>query len=111
MNLRQIIQDLRFGARLFTKSPGFAAAGVAIVALGIGAATAVFSVVYGVMLQPLPFREPERLVDIWLSWPATGARTLPSAADALDLQQLRGAYQDVAFLDNENLNLLGQGDP
>ncbi len=65
---RRMLQDVRFGVRLLRKSPAFGITAIAIVALGIGAATAIFSVVYGVMLKPLPFREPERLVGIWLQW-------------------------------------------
>src|SRR5206468_12408313 len=90
--IRQVLQDLRFGARLLAKSPVFGITGVAIVALGIGAATAIFSVVYGVMLRPLPFPEPERLVSIWLL--RHGAHNYPAAADAIDLRQLRGVFED-----------------
>ena len=62
--IRQTVRDVRFGARLLGKSPIFGITAVSIVALGIGAATAIFSIVYGVMLRPLPFREPDRLVTI-----------------------------------------------
>jgi predicted permease len=106
--LYQFLRDMRFGARLLRKSPAFAITAIAIVALGIGAATAVFSVVYGVMLRPLPFREPERLVSIWLQ--RNGARNYPTAADAIDLRQLR-VFEDVAFFENTNLELTGDGDP
>src|SRR5262249_2854641 len=92
--LYQFLRDMRFGARLLRKSPVFAITAIAIIALGIGAAPAVFSVVYGVMLRPLPFREPERLVTIWLQ--RNGARNYPAAADAIDLRQLR-VFDDVAF--------------
>ena len=107
--IRQLARDLRFGARLLRKSPVFAITAVAIIALGIGAATAIFSVVYGVMLRPLPFREPERLVSIWLQ--RQRARNFPAAADAFDLRQLRGVFEDVALFENANLNLVGDGEP
>src|SRR5688500_13095613 len=58
---RQFLRDLRFGARLLAKSPVFAVTAIAIIALGVGAGTAVFSVVHGVLLRPLPFHEPDRL--------------------------------------------------
>ena len=105
VDVRRTIQDVRFGVRLLRKAPVFGVTGIAIVALGIGAATAIFSVVYGVMLEPLPFREPDRLVSIWLK--RQDARNYPAAADAFDLRQLRGVFEDVALFENANLNLVG----
>jgi predicted permease len=107
--VRQAMRDVRFGARLLLKSPGFAITSVLIVALGIGAATAIFSVVNGVLLHPLPYREPDRLVTIWLDM--GGARALPSAADYVDLRALDRVYDDVALMENINLNLVGDGEP
>jgi putative ABC transport system permease protein len=106
--IRQFFQDIRFGTRLLAKSPVFGITGIAIVALGIGAATSIFSVVYGVMLRPLPYREPERLVSIWLQ---REARSYPSAADAAELRELRGVFDDVAVVRSANLNLVGDGEP
>ncbi len=108
-SLREFVRDVRFGARLLGKSPVFGITAIAIIALGIGAATVIFSVVYGVMLQPLPFREPERLVSIWLV--RHGAHNFPAAADAFDLRQLHGAFADVALFRTVNLNLVGDGEP
>src|SRR5690242_684311 len=102
---RQMMRDISFGARLFRKSPIVGLAGVAIVALGIAAATTIFSVAYGVMLRPLPFRAPDRLVSIWLE--RHSARNYPTAADAVELRRLRDIFEDVALIRNVNLNLVG----
>jgi predicted permease len=104
-SLREALGDVRFGARLVRKSPAFGLTGVALVALGIGAATAIFSVVHGVMLRPLPFREPGRLVSIWLE--RHSARNYPAAADAIALRGLPNVFTDVALVDKVNLNLVG----
>ena len=65
-----IAQDLRYGARLLRKAPGFCALAVIALGLGIGATSAIFSVVYAVLLRPLPFRAPERLLVLWEKNPA-----------------------------------------
>lgn len=65
-----IARDLRYGARLLWKAPGFSVLAMVALALGMGATTAIFSVVYAVLLKPLPFREPERLLVIWEKNPA-----------------------------------------
>src|SRR5262245_23854366 len=63
--MNSFLQDLRYGARSLFRSPGFAAVAVLTIGLGLGANTAIFSVLNGVLLRPLPFREPERLVSLW----------------------------------------------
>jgi putative ABC transport system permease protein len=109
--VRQFLRDVRLGGRLLAKSPVFAATAIAIVAIGVGAATAIFSVVHGVMLRPLPFHEPDRLVTIWLS--RGEARMFPSAADAAELRALPGVFTDIALIrsSNANLSLVGNGAP
>jgi putative ABC transport system permease protein len=111
--LRQIGRDMQFGARLLAKSPGFALAGITVIALGIAAVTAIFSVVYGVMLRPLPFRDPGRLVSIWSQFPALGvSRGFPNAADVAEWRRSNRVFSDIALVrTTANLNLIGAGAP
>jgi putative ABC transport system permease protein len=106
--VRQLGRDLSFGTRLLRKSPGFSAAAIAIIALGVGAVTAIFSVVYGVALKPLPFREPERLVNLWTVSPEFGGgHYLVNAADHRDWVAQNQTFEGIAVLRNvANFNLI-----
>ncbi len=112
--VRQAVRDMRFGARLLAKSPAFGVAGIAIIALGIGAVTAIFSVVYGVMLRPLPYREPERLVSVWsrLLTQPNADHLYPGAADFYEWKRSNRVFTDMALVKySTSLNLGGDGEP
>lgn len=110
--LRQFGRDMIFGAQLSIKAPAFSICAIAIVATGIAAVTAMFSVVYGVLLRPLPFPEPDRLVQIWTRSPRY-ARDAVSAADRNDWQAQTTAFEGIALYNGyANFNLTdGIGDP
>jgi len=106
-------QDVRYGARLMRRTPGFAATTILTIALGIGATTAMFSVVYGVVLRPLPYRDPDRLVNLWST---AIKRGLPRAnvgmANVYDWKARNHVFEDIAALRAvANFNLTGQGEP
>jgi putative ABC transport system permease protein len=100
--LERFAQDLRFGGRMLRKNPGFTLVAVLTLSLGIGANTAIFSVVYHVLLKPLPYREPEQLVWVWGEEPAW-KQAVHTPADFLDYQRRNqsfahmAAYRDVGF--------------
>jgi putative ABC transport system permease protein len=110
---RQFGRDLRHGARLLHQAPAFCATAVAIVALGIGSVTAIFSVVHGVQLRPLPFRDPDRLVRLWTNAPAPrGPRAGVNGADHRDWLDANQVFDDIAlYRQVANFNLVGGGDP
>lgn len=106
-------QDMRYGVRLMTRAPGFAGAAILTVALGIGATTAMFSVVYSVVLQPLPFRDPDRLANLWNTAPSRGLpRAFVGIANVVDWKARNHVFDDIAVLRAvANFNLTGDGEP
>ena len=110
--IRQVGRDLAFGIRLLRRAPGFAGISVLVVALGIGTTTAIFSVVYGVMLRPLPYVEPDRLVALWSRLPNSVQRARVNPADHRDLRSSNSVFEDIALANApQNFNLIGSGEP
>src|SRR5262245_48173025 len=107
--MRSFTLDLRHGLRMLARTPGLSFMAVVTLALGIGAATAIFSVVNGVLLQPLPFRDPERLVAIFETNSQTDQFTT-SEPTFLDMRAQLQSMDDVAAVRFESHNLTSDGD-
>ncbi|MGH9834555.1 MAG: ABC transporter permease, partial [Blastocatellia bacterium] len=109
--MQTLWQDLRYGARMLLKKPGFTLIAVITLALGIGANTAIFSVVNAVLLQPLPYGDPDRLVWMWGS--RNGGRASVSPPDFIDYraQQQRFDHFGASFTVASPVNLTGGGEP
>jgi putative ABC transport system permease protein len=110
-----LLQDLRFALRLLRKNPGFALMAAIIMALGIGANTAIFSIVNKVLLQPLPFRDADRVVQIWHTPPQSsfpGMTTFSiSPANFLDWQKENHVFDKMALYSGANFDITGAGKP
>jgi predicted permease len=107
----QAFRDFRYASRSLRKSPGLAAAAIATLALGIGANTAIFSVLEGVVLDPLPYPEPDRLVVVALYNRALGSATYLSYPDFLDWRLNSRSFRQIAAFANEGFDLTGTGEP
>ena len=108
--LGDLWQDVRHAARIFWKTPSFAATAVLTLALGIGATTAIFSVVYGVLLKPLPFHEPDRLVSLRQHAPH-GVGTVQGPATYLTYRENQQAFEAIGAWSPAEVSITGGGDP
>jgi putative ABC transport system permease protein len=106
----RILQSLRYAIRTLGRQPRFTVVAILTLALGIGATTAVFTVVYGVLLRPLPYREPDRLVALQYGH---GGRVSPwySPLNYRDYAAANGAFAATAALSPITVNMTGNGDP
>ena len=104
LRLDQIGQDLRYGLRIFSRIPGFTAIVVITLALGIGANTAIFSIVRAVLLQPLPYKNPKQLVAVWDSR-IHSSGTSKMFDDYLDMKTYRERSHSFADVMGANWNL------
>jgi len=106
------VQDLKYSCRVLRKSPGFAIMAMLILALGIGANAAIFSVVNSVLLRPLPYPDADRLVVIWETNPRLGvARDGPSGPNYLDWKEQNSAFDDMSLIELGTGVLTGRGEP
>jgi putative ABC transport system permease protein len=105
-----LLRDLKVGIRGLVRRPGFTLAAILTLALGIGANTAVFSVIQHVLLAPLPYREPDRAVVIWSKWQGFD-KTWVSDAETIDYRTRVRSFTDVGAWSVLQVNLTGDGDP
>ena len=107
--LEQLWQDIRYALRMLSKSPGFAAIAILTLALGIGANTSLFSVVNGVLLNPLPYPNSNQVVTAANWFPGFGEGSI-SYPDFLDWARLNHTFSSLAAYRQSSFNLTGQGD-
>jgi len=107
-----LLQDVRYGLRMLVKKPTFTIVAVLTLALGVGANTAIFSIVNAVLLRSLPYRDPDRLVRIFFNEPGVGLRDVSfSKPEMDDLQTRAGVFEDVSPIYEGSENLTGTKQP
>ena len=107
--MNNLWRDLRFGFRLLRKNPGFAAVAVLALALGIGANTAIYSIVYATLLEPLPYYHPNEVVMVWSK--IQGDRNVVAAGDYLDWKRESTVFQGLAAWNGGSVNLATASHP
>lgn len=108
--MHTFLQDLRYGIRMLLKHPGVSAVAVLTLALGIGANAAIFSVVNSVLLRPLPYKEPDRLVALWENVPVHG-RWRAAPANFFDWKKQSTSFEGMAAYGGSAMTLTGGGEP
>src|ERR1700685_376438 len=111
-HMEHLLQDLRYGWRMLVQKPAFTIVAVLTLALGVGANTAIFSIVNAVLLRSLPYRDPDRLVRIFFNEPGVGLRDVRfSKPEMDDLQTRAGVFEDVSPIFEGSENLTGTKQP
>src|SRR5262245_24772533 len=106
--METLLNDIKYGCRLVIKNPLFSIVVVLALALGIGANTAIFSVLNAVLFRPLPYAEPEHLVMVWQRWPGIGLpkdQNLFSVPEFMDMRRYASAFSDIAAMQGASANL------
>ena len=110
--MNTLLQDIRYALRMLLKQPGFTAVAVLALALGIGANTAIFSIVNAVLLKPLPYAEPGQLVMVWMDYRVGGNKEdIHSWPNYVDYRDGNTTFAAMAGYTNASLNLTGSGEP
>ena len=110
--METFIKDLRLAARMLVKRPGFTAVAIITLALGIGPTTAIFSLINGVLLRPLPYGDPDSIVMVWRSSPERGWREYPfSVPNFIDYRDRNESFEHIAAFTRSNFGLAGDGEP
>ena len=107
--MESIVYDVRYAARNLLKNPGFALAAILTLSIGIGANTAIFTAVNGVLLRPLPYPEPDRLVQVWGFHPEIGTESM-SFPDFVDWRAQNTTLASMSGYFLQSVNLTGAGD-
>lgn len=108
----QLLQDLRYAMRTLRRTPGFTTIAVVTLALGIGANTAIFSVIDGVLLRPLPYRQPERLATVWHHYPSLNDLRAPVSVPGFHAyRDEAGVFEQSAVENGWVPTLTGRGEP
>ena len=107
-----LLQDSRYGMRILRKYPGFSLTVMVTLALGIGANATIFSVINAVLLEPLPYKEPDRLIRLWETNPGSGLTEVAvSVPNFQDWQKQQSVFEQLAASENATFNLTGIGEP
>lgn len=109
--IETLLQDVRYGARVLIRHKGFTAVAVLTLALGVGANTAIFSVVNELLLRPLPYRDAGRLVMLWEVNPEGRRQNTTSRANFSGWRAQSTSFEGMAAFSDQRLSLIGDGDP